>query len=89
MVHLDKKVRRIFPPQQCTYSTIDCSTEDECGCNQFSTPFNVPIKVLGLVGEIMQQSKNLAAMQRSDMRNWVMKRGHVISLTQPSAFMAF
>lgn len=41
------KMRRLFPPQQCTYSTPDCSPHDECGCNQFSAPFEVKITRIG------------------------------------------
>lgn len=36
--------RRLYPPTQCTYSTSECDSHDNCGCNQFSAPFEVTIK---------------------------------------------
>lgn len=73
----------------CTYSTTDCSTEDECACPQYSPMRIIPIRKIGLMEEIRIGAESLGEFSATAFGDMVWHRGRVISYTLPSPFMRF
>jgi len=79
------RVRQIFAPTQCTYSTEYCSSEDECECNQFSYPLEISLAKLGL----FDVARTMSAIISKEPREMVWHKGRILITSLPSKELAF
>lgn len=80
-----KESRTLFIPRSCTYSTPDCSFEDECGCNQFSRGFEVTLTKTSL----FDMPKTILEITSKEPMEMVWHRGKLLITSLPSKKMAF
>lgn len=81
--------KKLYPPRECEFSSLECYQKDECVCSGFSRTVPVPVGRLTFMQEIQGQADAMSFMMALPAFESLVFSQRKGAIGLPSQFMAF